>query len=186
MNYESWRISFQSSEGAARQAFKLWKEALEQEERTQRTMYCGTADAFIAMDDDHKRRWFVQSLRESKRRKELEDILEQPAQEPVAWINVKDKLPPQEINFLSFSETFGYQVSMYSSNPLNSTGLPTLERLKITKWMPIPLYTHPCVLTHTAPEWQGLTSEEIESLDLDNDVISVIFQTEMLLKEKNT
>lgn len=60
------------------------KEALEQEERTQRTMYCGTADAFIAMDDDHKRRWFVQSLRESKRRKELEDILAQPAQEPVA------------------------------------------------------------------------------------------------------
>jgi hypothetical protein len=35
-------------------------------------------------------------------------------------------------------------------------------------------------------EWQGLTSEEIQSLDLDNDVISVIFQTEMLLKEKNT
>ena len=61
------------------------KEALEQEERTQRTMHCGTADAFIAMDDDHKRRWFVQSLRESKRRKELEDILEQPAQEPVAF-----------------------------------------------------------------------------------------------------
>jgi rubrerythrin len=59
------------------------KEALEQEERTQRTMHCGTADAFIAMDDDHKRRWFVQSLRESKRRKELEDILEQPAQEPI-------------------------------------------------------------------------------------------------------
>lgn len=58
---------------------KACKEALEQEERTQRTMHCGTADAFIAMDDDHKRRWFVQSLRESKRRKELEDILEQPA-----------------------------------------------------------------------------------------------------------
>ena len=34
-------------------------------------------------------------------------------------------------------------------------------------------------------EWQGLTSEEIESLDLDNDVISVIFQTEKLLKEKD-
>ena len=43
----------------------------------------------------------------------------------------------------------------------------------------IPLYTHP------APSWQGLTSEEIRSLDLDNDVISVIFQTEKLLKEKN-
>jgi hypothetical protein len=61
-------------------ALQACKEALEQEERTQRTMHCGTADAFIAMDDDHKRRWFVQSLRESKRRKELEDILEQPAQ----------------------------------------------------------------------------------------------------------
>ena len=68
-------------------AITICKEALEQEERTQRTMYCGTADAFIAMDDDHKRRWFVQSLRESKRRKELEDILEQPAQEPVGWMD---------------------------------------------------------------------------------------------------
>lgn len=28
MNYESWRISFQSSESASRQAFKLWQEAL--------------------------------------------------------------------------------------------------------------------------------------------------------------
>jgi hypothetical protein len=82
------------------------------------------------------------------------EFWKQPAQEPVAWMNVKDKLPPQEINFLSFSETFGYQVSMYSSNPLNSTGLPTLERLKITKWMPIPLYTHP------APSWQGLSDDE--------------------------
>jgi hypothetical protein len=80
--------------------------------------------------------------------------LSQPAQEPVAWINVKDKLPPQEINFLSFSETFGYQISMYSSNPLNSTGLPTLERLKITKWMPIP---H---ITLSAPSWQGLSDDE--------------------------
>jgi hypothetical protein len=34
-------------------------------------------------------------------------------------------------------------------------------------------------------EWQGLTSKEIQSLDLDNDVISVIFQTEKLLKDKN-
>ena len=85
-----------------------------------------------------------------------EEALEQPAQEPVAWINVKDKLPPQESNFLSFSETFGYQVSMYSSNPLNSTGLPTLERLKITKWMPIP---H---ITLSAPSWQGLSDDEID------------------------
>jgi len=71
-------------------AINACEEALEQEERTQRTMHCGTADAFIAMDDDHKRRWFVQSLRESKRRKELEDILEQPAQEPVACMFVNN------------------------------------------------------------------------------------------------
>lgn len=68
-------------------AIRACKEALEQEERTQRTMHCGTADAFIAMDDEHKRRWFVQSLRESQRRKELEDMLEQPAQEPVYFIS---------------------------------------------------------------------------------------------------
>ena len=68
------------NEYAPPEVVQAYKEALEQEERTQRTMHCGTADAFIAMDDDHKRRWFVQSLRESKRRKELEDILEQPAQ----------------------------------------------------------------------------------------------------------
>ena len=76
-----------SRQGEYDEAIQACKEALEQEERTQRTMHCGTADAFIAMDDDHKRRWFVQSLRESKRRKELEDILEQTAQEPVAWGN---------------------------------------------------------------------------------------------------
>ena len=71
------------NEYAPPEVVQACKDTLEQEERTQRTMYCGTADSFIAMDDDHKRRWFVQSLRESKRRKELEDILEQPAQEPI-------------------------------------------------------------------------------------------------------
>ena len=113
--------------------------------------------SFMQLNERHPRKdngngYFDEEIQACK------EALEQPAQEPVAWINVKDKLPPQEINFLSFSETFGYQVSMYSSNPLNSTGLPTLERLKITKWMPIPLYTNP------APSWQGLSDDEISHL----------------------
>ena len=62
-------------------AINACKEALKLEERTQRTMHCGTADAFIAMDDEHKRRWFVQSLRDSQRRKELEEALESQEQE---------------------------------------------------------------------------------------------------------
>ncbi len=33
--------------------------------------------------------------------------------------------------------------------------------------------------------WQGLTDDEIKTLDLDNDVISVIFQVEQALKDKN-
>jgi hypothetical protein len=118
--------------------------------------------------------------------------LSQPAQEPVAWINVKDKLPPQEINFLSFSETFGYQVSMYSSNPLNSTGLPTLERLKITKWMPIPLYTHPTPAWQGNKEFVGLSDDEIWNIanflgkNKEWDYPVMFAKTiEQALKEKN-
>jgi hypothetical protein len=76
----------------------------------------------------------------------LETLYKQPAQKHDTWIDVNDKLPEPEINFLSFSETYGYQVSMYSNNPFNSTLLPTFEKLKIKKWMPIPVYTHPAQL----------------------------------------
>lgn len=112
-------------------AINACEEALEQEERTQRTMHCGTADAFIAMDDDHKRRWFVQSLRESKRRKELEDILEQPAQEPVAYI----KQGMDGYFKLIFNGNFKYKSIA-------------------AKWDDIALYTH------LTPPWQGLSDDE--------------------------
>ena len=99
----------------------ICKEALEQEERTQRTMYCGTADAFIAMDDDHKRRWFVQSLRESKRRKELEDILEQPAQEIVCKVFDIDNFHSSVLDRIKFT------------SPQQGQGLSDEEILEIDK-----------------------------------------------------
>ena len=122
------------------EAIQACKEALEQEERTQRTMHCGTADAFIAMDDDHKRRWFVQSLRESKRRKELEDILEQPAQEPVAWYG-KDTAFPNGNKIFVFN----------NKDDANAYGLRKSVSIQ-------PLYTHP------ASSWQGLSDDEIQHL----------------------
>jgi len=54
------------------------------------------------------------------------------------WINVEDRLPKEEILFLSFSDIYGYQLGMYSSNPDNSNQLPMAEALKITHWMPLP------------------------------------------------
>lgn len=125
---------------AIEQAIQSCKEAIEQEERTQRTMHCGTADAFIAMDDDHKRRWFVQSLRESKRRKELEDILEQPAQEPVAWYG-KDTAFPNGNKIFVFN----------NKDDANAYGLRKSVSIQ-------PLYTHP------ASSWQGLSDDEIQHL----------------------
>jgi hypothetical protein len=109
----------------------------------------------------------------------------QPTQKHETWIDVNDKLPEPEINFLSFSKTYGYQVSMYSNNPFNSTLLPTFEKLKIDKWMPIPVYTLP-------HQWQGLTDCEIQNitwkiwgadaLDPELDYARAI---EQALKEKN-
>jgi hypothetical protein len=112
-------------------AIQACKEALEQEERTQRTMHCGTADAFIAMDDDHKRRWFVQSLRESKRRKELEDILEPPAQEPVAYM-YKDQ--PNSVLILYLPQQIPKSAIPLYTHPAPSwQGLSDDEILEIDK-----------------------------------------------------
>lgn len=153
-------------------AINACEEALAQEERTQRTMYCGTADAFIAMDDDHKRRWFVQSLRESKRRKELEDILEQPAQEPVAyieyaWVTDKDGLWTEE-----------KRLHDYDNGNCK------------------PLYTHPASSWQGNKEFVGLSDEEIFKCEADaflkmsHDTWELDFYgyaraIEQALKEKN-
>jgi hypothetical protein len=113
----------------------------------------------------------------------LETVYKQPAQKYETWIDVNDKLPEPEINFLSFSETYGYQVSMYSNNPFNSTLLPTFEKLKIDKWMPIPVYTQP-------HQWQGLTDDEIQAIRIKTfDAVATNYEAyraiEQALKEKN-
>ena len=175
---------------------KACKEALEQEERTQRTMHCGTADAFIAMDDDHKRRWFVQSLRESKRRKELEDILEQPAQdffergkEIAKWADKQNEQPAQEPVY-----QVGETVNPYGSNI--KIKQPAQEPVYIVGkgWncdeMPAEgtkLYTHP------APSWQGLSDEEQWNFinksdipaDYDHEILAIARTIEQALKGKN-
>ena len=83
---------------------------------------------------------------------------QQPAQEPYGWVYEERIDDPEHPDGYYWSWGFSW-IEIGSGKPV---------------------YTHP------APSWQGLTSEEIRSLDLDNDVISVIFQTEKLLKEKNT
>ena len=60
------------------------------------------------------------------------------ALEAMQWRDVREELPLPEKNFFSFSPAFGYQVSMYSDNALNSTGLPTLGGVQITHWLPLP------------------------------------------------
>ena len=72
MNYESGRISFQSSEGAARQAFKLWKEALEQPAFDYNTAFSHGYEEILA---------------------KAKFANEQPAQEPVAWRVLLDESP---------------------------------------------------------------------------------------------
>ena len=56
----------------------------------------------------------------------------------IKWRRVEDERPPAEVNFLSFSNAYGFDVSMYSNNPTNSSLLPTLDVLMITHWMPLP------------------------------------------------
>lgn len=55
------------------------------------------------------------------------------------WVSVSEEKPKEEVNFLSFSPVYGYQVSMYSNNPFNSTLLTTFDDLQITHWLPIPV-----------------------------------------------
>ena len=147
-------------------AINTCEEALEQEERTQRTMYCGTADAFIAMDDDHKRRWFVQSLRESKRRKELEDILEQLAQQPVGWMDSEGRFR------LDFKTEIVRSIAAVNKE--------------------IPLYTHPTPSWQGNKEFVGLSDDELDALNGSPMVLehSGLYKfaraIEQALKEKNT
>ena len=98
---------------------------------------------------------------------------EQPAQEPVAWTT------QEQLNWLS-NELNNCSL-MWNSKSHEKTGLKSSVKF-------IPLYTHPCVLTHSAPAWQGLTWEEIEQVGLSLESDSwheIAHKSEQALKEKN-
>lgn len=116
--------------------------------------------SFMQLNERHPRKdngngYFDEEIQACK------EALEQPAQEPVAWNE-------EEFNAIAYA---------YRAFPSSEVKMVS-EKYKA-------LVDYVLSIANHAPAWQGLTSEEIESLDLDNDVISVIFQTEMLLKEKN-
>jgi len=101
--------------------------------------------------------------------------LEQPAQEPVAWIDVNDKLPKQlDIVLVSgkhkseksrsgnyeLVDTATYYDWTWEKNGTKGWLSPRFgsDYDEVTHWMPLPkypLYTHP-------HQWQGLTDDEIE------------------------
>ena len=104
--------------------------------------------------------------------------IEQPAQEPVAVITPDNYGEPR----LDFIGTFKYKATT-AVNP------------------DILLYTHPCVLTHSAPsctttkEWVGLSDDEIRStykelfpttaMKLNSALIKYIQTLELILRDKN-
>ena len=87
--------------------------------------------------------------------------LAQPAQEPVAWNE-------EEFNAIAYA---------YRTCPAHEIKMVSDRYQELVNYV--------LSIIYPAPSWQGLSDDEIRSLDLDNDVISVIFQTEKLLKEKN-
>ncbi len=54
------------------------------------------------------------------------------------WVNRDNGSIPEEILLLTFSDIYGYQLNMHSSNRLNSTGLPHLDDLHFSHWMRLP------------------------------------------------
>ena len=163
MNYESWRISFQSSEGAARQAFKLWKEALEQPAFDYNTAFSHGYEAHKAEQPAYETESWKNNM------KEAEEILakakfanEQPAQEPVAWRVLLDESP---------EDTDWHYM--------------TGEPWECFKRSAEPLYTHP------APSWQELSEHEIWEIectggwDAENDTVGFARAIEQALRNKN-
>ena len=94
------------------------------------------------------------------------DGLEQPAQEPVAWMknaldNARDVCKYLDHDMIKEAKAH----TKFFWNDLD----------KIRDFDD----------THPAPSWQSLSDDEIQALALDNDVISVISQVEQALRNKN-
>jgi hypothetical protein len=145
-------------------------------------------------------------IKDSKYQKAInacKEALEQPAQEPVAWIDVKDKLPKQlDIVLVSgkhkseksrsgnyeLVDTATYYDWTWEKNGTKGWLSPRFgsDYDEVTHWMPLPkypLYTHP-------HQWQGLTDDEIVKAfnlcDWMNEPITEFARAiEQALKEKN-
>ena len=99
---------------------------------------------------NNERMWEVSLL--------VDEALEQPAQEPVAWLYKREK----------YSGDW-YVVTNYEKE--NDSGSQNIEAYDI------PLYTHP-------HQWQGLTDDEIQ--ELTHYDIKFARAIEQSLREKNT
>jgi hypothetical protein len=111
--------------------FKACKEALEQPTVTE-------------LNDEYLRDTYVQGL-------------SQPAQEPVAWINVKDKLPPVNIEVLTYDK---HHEKQYFLTSIIIENVDKFYFNAFTHWMPLPKAPNE-TNTHPAPSWQGLSDDEI-------------------------
>lgn len=118
------------------------------------------------------------------------DGLEQPAQEPVAWISVKDKLPNTDGKYIVYGDCTndGYQhdMAVFSESKFCKYNQPT-------HWMQLPKTPNE-TNTHPAPSWQVLSDDEINSfyekikwnVDIKDIVIDFARAIEQALKQKNT
>jgi len=162
------------------QALQACKEALEQEDYEKRG---------IEFENEHLK-------------KELDGAMmmlkEQPAQEPVKWISVKDRLPTEVGRYLVYVKEIydlgtAYYIWNAGFNP--NDGVFQEETMKngtVTHWMYLP--NNPNGISHyinPAPSWKGLSLSEIYNIA---DKHGMIYHTawelfaraiEQALKEKN-
>ena len=131
------------------------------------------------------------------------EALEQPAQEPVAWINVKDKLPKETGRYLVYVEAIhdlgnAHYIWNAGFNPNDRVFQEeTMEGATVTHWMNLPNtpngISHYIDPSHPAPSWQGLSDDEIGRLAVFDGLHHVeipllakfILAIEQALKEKN-
>ena len=128
------------------------------------------------------------------------EALAQPAQEPLAWISVKDRFPKEMGRYLVYVEEIydlGNAHYIWNAGFNPNDGVFQEETMKngtVTHWMNLPNtpngISHYINPTHSAPLWQGLSDDEITQLkddwgiDIDhwNDFARTI---EQALRNKN-
>jgi hypothetical protein len=113
--------------------------------------------------------------------------LSQPAQEPVAWISVKDKLPPVNIEVLTYDK---HHEKQYFLTSIIIENVDKFYFNAFTHWMPLPKAPNE-TNTHPAPSWQGLSDDELSELLVSKGETSIKYldfarAIEQALKDKNS